>query len=306
MKNKNKIIRVIVGVWMLTMTCTGAFAMRVVPGDSIASPAKITRTVTKLDDSYSEIKRVVKYDFTHPDVPRSFDGIRIAFVSDTHYKSLFDEVGLPELTRLLRSLKPDLLLMGGDYQEGCEYVQELFDSIAAVRPPLGICGVLGNNDYERCTDSIRTIMRGCGMKVLEQCCDTIRHGEGRIIIAGIENSTASDEATIARIKHCPTVGLKDKDFVILLTHTPDYAQDYDIRHTDLALAGHTHGGQVVIFGRAPMVPSHYGQRFLTGLKYTSAGIPIIITNGIGTSQLPIRVGAPAEVVIITLHSNNHL
>ena len=279
-----------------------AQATRAAIGDSIVSPAKIKQTVIKLPNSYKEISRVVNYSFTHPDVPKAFDGCRIAFISDTHYKSLFDQKGLPSLTRLLRDQNPDLLLMGGDYQEGCQYIEELFDSIKAAKPPLGIYAVLGNNDYERCTDDIRRSMAVRGIHLLEQKCDTIYREGTRLILAGIENSTATDAATIKRIVECPTISLHDKDFVILLTHTPDYVEDHLTTNTDLVLAGHTHGGQVLIFGHAPKVPSKYGERFLTGLKYTSQGVPIIITNGIGTSRIPIRSGAPAEVVIITLHS----
>lgn len=272
--------------------------------DSIPSPAKIEMKITQQPEQCEEINRIVNYRFSHPDIPRAFDGCRIAFISDTHYKSLFDEKGLPWLTKLLRQQKPDILLMGGDYQEGCQYVEELFDSISAVKPKLGIYGVLGNNDYERCTEDIRQSMKAHGMHLMEQKCDTIRLKGKRIILAGIENSTARDAAILKRISHCPTLSLHPKDFVILLTHTPDYAEDHATTNADLVLAGHTHGGQVLFMGHAPKVPSKYGERFLTGLKYTSQGTPIIITNGIGTSSLPIRTGAPAEIVIITLHSSN--
>ncbi len=79
-----------------------------------------------------------------------------------------------------------------------------------------------------------------------------------------------------------------------------------ITNSDLVLAGHTHGGQVTLFGLyAPIVPSHYGQRFLSGLKYNSDHIPLIITNGIGTSRKAIRFFAPSEVVIIVLHRLNN-
>lgn len=297
--NKTRII--IIGL-LCTFVHTQAHMRMAVNDTVVVSPAQITKKITNLSEEYTQIARVVNYEFSHPDVPQAFDGCHIAYISDTHYKSLFNEEGLPQLVRLLKSLHPDMLLMGGDYQEGCEYVKELFDSIATVKPKLGIYGVLGNNDYERCTDDIRNVMKQDGMQVLEQRCDTVRLGQAQIILAGIENSTASDSATVRRISVCPTLSLHAKDFVILLTHTPDYAEDYKITHTDLVLAGHTHGGQVVIFGHAPAVPSHYGQRFLTGLKYNSAGTPMIITNGIGTSQMPIRMGAPAEVVMITLHA----
>lgn len=287
---------------IIAMPYVPTMAFETVRKDSIPSPAKIEKRISKLPEKCEEINRIVTYSFTHPDIPQAFSGCRIAFISDTHYKSLFDEKGLPWLTKTLRRLKPDILLMGGDYQEGCQYVEELFDSISAVKPKLGIYGVLGNNDYERCTTEIRQSMTEHGMQLLEQKCDTIQLKGQRIILAGIENSTAKDVATLSRIGQCPTLLLHSNDFVILLTHTPDYAEDYATTNTDLILAGHTHGGQVLLFGHAPKVPSKYGERFLTGLKYTSQGTPIIITNGIGTSSLPIRTGAPAEIVIITLHS----
>ena len=66
-------------------------------------------------------------------------------------------------------------------------------------------------------------------------------------------------------RHIAQLGLSPDDFVILLTHTPDYAEDVPVTNSDLILAGHTHGGQVTLFGLyAPIVPSHYGQRFLPG------------------------------------------
>ena len=98
-----------------------------------------------------------------------------------------------------------------------------------------------------------------------------------------------------------TADLDPDKFSIVLDHQP---QDYEAQAkagVDLVLSGHTHGGQVRVFGVAPVLNSHYGNRFLTGLAYNTAKIPLIITNGIGTSQLPIRIGAPAEVVMITLH-----
>lgn len=245
---------------------------------------------------YAGIDRVKTYEFTHRDVPDAFDGFRIAFISDLHYKSLFKENGLSNLMRLLTELHPDILLMGGDYQEGCEYVSELFAALAKVKTPMGTYGVLGNNDYERCHDDIVREMLRYGMHPLEHRLDTLRQGGEQIILAGVRNPF-----DLTRNGVSPTLALSPKDFVILLVHTPDYAEDVAVTHSDLILVGHTHGGQVRIFGYAPIVPSRYGARFLTGLKYNTAKIPMIVTNGLGTSNRKIRIGAPAEVVLITLH-----
>ncbi len=242
-------------------------------------------------------QHVNKYDFYHKDIPEAFDGFRIAFISDLHYKSALQEKGLIQLVRQLQTINPDLMLMGGDYQEGCQYVTELFDRLAEIQPKYGIAGVMGNNDYERCHEEIVAEMRKHGMRVLENTCDTISKDNQRIIVAGVRNPFDLKHNGIS-----PTLALKPEDFVILLTHTPDYVEDVDVSNTDLALAGHTHGGQVTLMGLyAPVVPSHYGRRFLKGKKKSSAGVPVIITNGIGTSSKKLRMFAPSEIVVIELH-----
>lgn len=264
--------------------------------DRVLRSTKITSSVVKLSSAYAGIDRIVNYDFTHRDVPEAFEGFRIAFISDLHYKSLFKEQGLNSLVNLLTTQKADVLLMGGDYQEGCEYVEPLFAALSRVKTPMGTYGVMGNNDYERCHDDIVNTMKHYGMRPLEHEVDTLRKDGQQIIIAGVRNPF-----DLARNGVSPSLALSPQDFVILLVHTPDYIEDVSVANTDLALAGHTHGGQVRIFGVAPILPSHYGNRFVTGLAYNSAKIPLIVTNGIGTSQMPIRIGAPAEIVMITLH-----
>ena len=262
----------------------------------VAPGTLITHSNISVSSVYKGIDRVVKYEFTHRDVPEAFDGFRIAFISDLHYKSLFKEKDLDGLVRLLIAQQADVLLMGGDYQEGCEYVPELFAALAKVKTPMGTYGVMGNNDYERCHEDIIREMKRYGMHVLEHKVDTLRKNGQQILIAGVRNPF-----DLKQNGKCPTLGLAPEDFVILLVHTPDYIEDVSVANTDLALAGHTHGGQVRIFGYAPIIPSHYGSRFLTGLKYNTAKIPMIVTNGIGTSNKNIRIGAPSEIVIITLY-----
>lgn len=270
---------------------TKIFSDETVPG------VEISYYASSLGADYSGIERVVRYDFTNNDIPEAFDGFRIAFISDLHYKSSFRKTALRNLVRLLNEQNADVLLMGGDYQEGCEHVEPLFAALSEVKTPMGIYGVMGNNDYERCHDEIIRTMERYGMHVLEHKVDTIRKDGGRILVAGVR-----DPFNVEKNGVSPTLPLSPEDFVILLVHTPDYVEDVPVTNTDLALAGHTHGGQVRIFGKAPILNSHYGMRFLTGLAYNSARIPLIVTNGIGTSQLPIRIGAPAEIVMITLHS----
>lgn len=267
----------------------------------VASPmglneTKISYSKSKVPSSLSGVSRIAHYEFTHADVPEAFDGFRIAFISDLHYKSLLKEKGLNDLVRLLIDQKADVLLMGGDYQEGCQYVEPLFAALSKVKTPMGTYGVMGNNDYERCHDEIIHTMKQYGMHVLENKVDTLRKDGQQILLAGVRNPF-----DLAHNGKSPTLTLSPKDFVIMLVHTPDYVENVSVANTDLALAGHTHGGQVRILGIAPIKASRYGKRFLSGLAYNSDQIPVIVTNGIGTSRKRVRLGAPAEIVMITLH-----
>lgn len=242
------------------------------------------------------VARIKEYTFSHADIPETFDGFRVAFISDLHYKSTLQEAGLSKLIGQLQMLHADILLMGGDYKEGVENIAPLFQALGEVKPRYGIIGVLGNNDYEVGYEELLREAKLNDIVLLENRCDTISKEGERIIIAGVRNPFDLRKNGVS-----PDRILRDSDFVILLSHTPDYAQDVDIKKSDLVLAGHTHGGQVTLFGLyAPKTASHYGQQFRSGLRYTKQKTPVIVTNGIGTSRKPIRLFAPSEIVLLTL------
>jgi predicted MPP superfamily phosphohydrolase len=245
---------------------------------------------------YPGVGRIRRYTIGHPQVPAAFDGFRIAFASDFHLESKYKYRHLQNTVRALQDERPDLLLLGGDYQEGCEYVAPLFAALGQDIPPYGAYAVLGNNDYERCTQEIRRAMKENGIRLLEHELDTLTRDGQNLILAGVANGF-----DLKRYATSPTARLKEEDYVILITHTPDYTEDTDITHTDLALAGHTHGGQVTLLGLiVPETGSKYGRRFLTGLNYNTRGIPVITSNGLGTSRKNIRTGARSDVVVVTL------
>ena len=258
---------------------------------------------------YAGVNRVRNYDINNIDIPEAFDGYRIAFASDFHLKSKFKERQLRGTVEVLQALAPDVLLLGGDYQEECEYVAPLFTELGRVSTPDGTYAVLGNNDYERCTDLIRSAMQRQGITLLEDTTATIHRGNDSIILWGA-NAYAGhyptapqkeDVASNTKIRNLKSEIINPSDFVILLTHTPDYVEDADISGVDLALAGHTHGGQVTFFGLyAPVTASKYGKRFRTGLRYNSQDIPVIISGGLGTSRRNIRFCAPTDIVVVTL------
>ena len=85
--------------------------------------------------------------------------------------------------------------------------------------------------------------------------------------------------------------------VILLAHEPDVAMRVPSR-VALQLSGHTHGGQVRLFGWSPVVPSRYGNRLAYG--HTRINCDVVISGGLGCSIMPIRLGVPPEIVLVTV------
>lgn len=247
---------------------------------------------------YHGIGRVKKYTIYNEQLPDSFDGFRIAFASDFHYESRFNRKRLPGLLKALRATEADILLLGGDYRgRNGGNLTELFDLLHAFRPPYGTYGVMGNHENNANYEVVKEEMKRTGVHLLEHNVDTLWKGNEYILLCGIRNPFDLKQNGVS-----PTLSLHPDDYVIMLVHTPDYAEDTDISNTDLVLAGHTHGGQVSFFKRyTPAHFSKYGTRFMTGLKHNSAGIPVIITNGIGTSRKDIRLFTPSEIVLVTLH-----
>ena len=90
--------------------------------------------------------------------------------------------------------------------------------------------------------------------------------------------------------------------VILLAHEPDIFSQVPSR-VSLTLSGHTHGGQVRVFGYSPMVPSRYGNRYAYG-HVVEDDRHLIISGGLGCSILPVRIGMPPEIVMVDVGSSN--
>lgn len=257
----------------------------------------LTSCATASFSKYKGVGRIKRYEIYSEQVPDSFNGFRIAFASDFHYESRFDAKRLHGAIRALQAADADVLLLGGDYRgrEGGD-MEELFSALAQVKTRFGTYAVMGNHERGESDTLVRRAMAHTGVRLLEHKTDTLWKGNEYILICGIRNPF-----DLKRNGVSPTLALRAEDFVVMLVHTPDYMEDTDVSNTDLALAGHTHGGQVSLFRRwSPAHFSKYGNRFLTGLKHNSQGIPLIITNGLGTSRKDIRLFTPSEVVVVEL------
>lgn len=244
--------------------------------------------------SGSGVGRVKEYVIESDKLPASFDGFKVAFISDLHYPSLFNAKRLRKLVKRLEEISPDALFLGGDYVTDNDSIDALFASLAAVEPPFGVYAVLGNHE-RRNEELIAHSMKEYGIVLLADTVIPVSRDNDTIFLAGIYDSFRYDSLAVQ-----PSETVPDSLFTILLCHTPDYAERS--RSTaDLVLSGHTHGGQVSLLGLyTPVKNTTYGTRFLRGCNRTSSGSTIITTNGVGTSRRKVRFCVPSELVYVTL------
>lgn len=257
-----------------------------------------TSCATATFSKFKGLGRIKKYNIYSKNLPDEFNGLKIAFASDFHYKSKLTHKRLANVVRALNSVLPDVVILGGDYP-GNSVVADmdtLFTYISKVNSRYGTYAVMGNHDTGTFYEDIKRCMKENGITLLEDNSVTLYNGNSHIIVAGVKNSfDTSNNISISQ-------NFDKDEYIILVSHSPDYAENKDVSNADLVLSGHTHGGQITIFKNiAPVTNSKYGTTFLKGLKYNSKGVPVLITNGLGTSRKNIRLFTPSEIVLLTLY-----
>lgn len=241
------------------------------------------------------------------DLPQGFDGLRVAFLSDIHYGPFFSKDRLDALVERVNALRPDLILLGGDYANDSDGAVAFFQLRPAFSARLGVYAVPGNHDRvmpESNRDLLEGAMSAAGIVPLFNRTVPLSLSSGETIyLSGIDdygNGHPDADATARSVRQ--------DDFLIFLTHNPDAipsfqkipALDGSTDWADLILCGHTHGGQVTLFGQKALFSvTSYGERYRTGWKEEN-GARILISNGVGTSVVPMRFFAPPQIHLITL------
>ncbi|MDO5647178.1 metallophosphoesterase [Paracoccus sp. (in: a-proteobacteria)] len=239
--------------------------------------------------------------------------LRIAAIADLHVGE--PHVGLGRVRQVVRranDLDADLIVLLGDYAAGHRFVTRpvSMDDVAPVlgelRAPLGVFAILGNHDWWDDPVAQRgdgpnlyaTALEHAGIPVLSN--RAIRLPD--FWLAGVEDQLAIRapgggwrglddlDGTLAQIT--------DDAPVVLLAHEPDiFARVPD--RVALQLSGHTHGGQVRLFGHSPVVPSRYGNRYAYG-HIRENGRDLVVSGGIGMSIMPLRFGVPPEITLVQI------
>jgi len=227
-------------------------------------------------------------------LPKSFDGFRIAQLSDLHISPFMPADEIRRCVNITNQLKPDLVVMTGDYLLWDPAAQgDVVQALAGLRAPYGVFGSLGN--HESITDTEESITRlfaAQGIHLLRQERAAIRLGGDTINLIGVDDSIPDDKA----VEGLVTPGTVN----IVLNHNPnDFDQAAELGF-DLMLAGHTHGGQLSLeFLHRGLSLARLETPYVSGW-FEKSGRQLYVNRGIGTTILPIRLGARPEITILEL------
>ncbi|MBQ8160663.1 MAG: metallophosphoesterase [Clostridia bacterium] len=235
--------------------------------------------------------------------------LRIAYVTDFHEGSwpFTTHEKVRQVIRKINSLNPDLILLGGDYAASPDGTSAFFEALVRERfqAPYGVYAVLGEHD--RGTESVsdlRAKIMAAGITPLINDVYSIRVGSSNLYIAGLDDP----------VNGYPSVSqlsgkVRQEDFVIFMCHNPsvipDVMQSADMNGkrgwVDLGLFGHTHGGQMALFGGLLHLTDGIRKEYTRGL-YVENRVPLLISNGIGTSGVPMRLFRFPQIHLITVLS----
>ncbi|MEM7524421.1 MAG: metallophosphoesterase [Pseudomonadota bacterium] len=262
---------------------------------------------------------VTRYRVSPPGWPEGLK-LRIVALADIHAcEPWMSAARIRRIVARANALEPDVAVLLGDYSTGMAlrtgdvHSADWAPALGGLVARHGVFGVLGNHDWWSDFTAQRTgaglpygwrALEAAGVRMLENDAARIEHDGRGVWIAGLGDQLAYLPSSC--------VGRRGRDDLpktvaalgdggepaILLAHEPDVFPRTPDRFA-LTLSGHTHGGQVRLFGRAPVVPSRYGERYSYG-HVVEEDRHLIVSGGLGCSIAPVRFGAPPEIVVVDL------
>ncbi len=261
--------------------------------------------------------RVVLIDRTTvylEDLPDSFDGKTILFVSDIDMVGSSGPGVAKNLFKRLQKLNPDILILGGDYAGYTlmnrlnstgdpllmeEDRREFFSGISDFYAPMGKFAIAGENDL--LAEDLAGEMTLGGITLLSDSAVTLTAGTGTVYLIGLKDYTqegmsGSDIAANFSSGECVIVAAHNPASIggVVTSEAKDTGQ-----WCDLMLTGHTHHGQAVVGERSLLQLSQQETRFDSGWS-NEGGVYLLVSPGLGCETVNLRLGTTPQIHLITL------
>ena len=227
--------------------------------------------------------------FPVPGLPAVLRGFRIGLLTDIHHSQTVSREMVAAAVNMLMAEKPDLIVLGGDYVSWRDrrYMHPAADALAPLSAPHGVIAILGNHDDDH--DMPAALARR-GVEILRDARTRLDVRGESLDLVGIRYWTRRQMDIAPLIRGAAPA-------TILLAHDPRRLTEAAALDIPLVLAGHTHGGQVVL----PVVGAIAARKFpvVEGLGQLDA-TTMFVSRGLGTVYVPVRLNCPPEVAVLTL------
>ena len=246
------------------------------------------------------------------DLPAGMDGTTLLYLSDLNIRSAADRRACMRLMQQLSRLKPDLLVLGGDYSapglldvlNGSEGDAQA-DAAAFVRSladfptKLGKYAVAGENDIVN--QELSAAFQDAGVEYLDDACSVVEKNGGKLVLAGLSDISLNKTPYTQIGRY-----FSGDECVIALAHNPASYVDIRVNEAkgggawaDLVLSGHTTGGQIKVLGRTLRSYPDEVARCIGGWYYVE-DLPMLVSEGVGCEGAMLRLGTESEVWLLTL------
>ena len=239
-------------------------------------------------------------------LPDSFDGYRIAQVSDLHNAELGEDN--IKLLNMLREAQPDMIAITGDLIDSRNTDVDIAFQFVQKAVEIAPCYYVTGNHEARISEyeELEARMASVGVVILKDISTEIRIGEDTITLIGVDDPSFqtdylfgdSEAVMSSKLTALHTDG---DGFTILLSHRPELFEIYKSHDIDLVLSGHAHGGQFRLPFIGGIVAPNQGffPKYDVGL-YTEGHTNMLVSRGIGNSILPFRINNRPEVLLVEL------
>jgi uncharacterized protein len=255
--------------------------------------------------SVSTIELVIR------DLAPAFDGYTIAVLADLHQPPDGDVDWLHHAVSVTNALNPQLVALLGDYGYSFESLPKysrrwygnalgaMTEGLRQLRAEDGVIAILGNHDYDADPTMVLDWLRDLGADVLVNRTRCIPRGSHALRVFGLDDLNSGAPSIP------PDFSAADRAPTVVLSHNPDGVFLFEREASvDLVIAGHTHGGQIVLpwFG-APMTMARICTRRAASGWVPNEIAPLYVTRGLGEQlPLPLRVNCPPEILVVRLRS----
>lgn len=279
--------------------------LRLTSATAVAAVATIGLDATLIEPNRP---RIVRKDLSLRRWPARLDGFTIVLLSDFHYDPHFSVHPLHASTGMVNDLRPDLIVLTGDFVTSPELGGDDEKAASAAEPCArllrqmyskhGIWAVTGNHDYATDPEVVTSALQAEGIRFLANQSVAIERDGARFWLAGV-NDVLYRAADLPKTLH----DVPSDEATVLLAHEPDYADVVARLPVDLQLSGHSHGGQIRLPWLGPLYLPGLAKKYVWGL-YRVRNLTLYTNPGLGTIVLPVRWNCPPEITLLTLRRSS--